>query len=129
MKRIILFSVCVCFMLSIASVGFAQQVLMGEKFVQTRTLSAYYIPDSDDLVEQVEQTDDACVVKLDNWTGHYIDFWVDKIYKGRLSPWASNQVVVGSKWTEIYCRTLGQSYQWKAEGECNEEFQLKLEEY
>ena len=29
---------------------------------------------------------------------------------------------------KVYCRTMGETYQWQSAGKCNEEFLLKLEE-
>jgi hypothetical protein len=127
MKTKFLFPICVLFLLCYSNFSTAQRVLVGEKMLHTRAISAYVIPNLDTQVEELVSSSESCIVKLDNWTGLYIDVWVDKIYKGRLNPWSESQVIVGTKWTEIYCKTMGQTYEWSAEGDCQEEFQLKLE--
>lgn len=105
----------------------AQQVLNGTKVVKSRGVSEYVIPSGDVEIEKPVMSRGGCVVKFDNWTGFYIDLWVDKVYKGRLNPWENSQLVLPEGYTEVYCRTMGESYQWQSSGECNEEFSLKLE--
>jgi hypothetical protein len=105
----------------------AQQVLNGTKVVKSRGVSEYVIPSGDVAIEKPVMSRGGCVVKFDNWTGYYIDLWVDKVYKGRLNPWENSQLVLPEGYTEVYCRTMGETYQWQSSGECNEEFSLKLE--
>lgn len=105
----------------------AQQVLNGSKVVKSRGVSEYVIPSGDVAIEKPVMSRGGCVVKFDNWTGFYIDLWVDKVYKGRLNPWENSQLVLPEGYTEVYCRTMGETYQWQSSGECNEEFLLKLE--
>ncbi|MDD3686981.1 MAG: hypothetical protein PHE56_09470 [Bacteroidales bacterium] len=105
----------------------AQQVLNGNKVVKSRGVSEYVIPSGDVAIEKPVLSRGGCVVKFDNWTGFYIDLWVDKVYKGRLNPWENSQLVLPEGYTEVYCRTMGETYQWQSSGECNEEFLLKLE--
>lgn len=105
----------------------AQQVLNGTKVVKSRGVSEYVIPSGDVAIEKPVMSRGGCVVKFDNWTGFYIDLWVDKVYKGRLNPWENSQLVLPEGYTEVYCRSMGETYQWQSSGECNEEFSLKLE--
>lgn len=111
----------------ISNVVNAQQVLNGTKVVKSRGVSEYVIPTGDVAIEKPVLSRGGCVVKFDNWTGYYIDLWVDKVYKGRLNPWENSQLVLPEGYTEVFCRTLGETYQWQSSGECNEEFLLKLE--
>ncbi len=129
MKTNVLTVLILSSLMLIGNLSLAQQVLVGEKYVQTRTIQQYLIPDTDEEIEQPVLSGHSCVVKVDNWTGHYIDIWIDSLYKGRLDPWASKQMIIGGNWTEVYCRTIGKTYQWKSSGACNEEFKLKLEAY
>jgi hypothetical protein len=105
----------------------AQQVLNGTKVVKSRGVSEYVIPTSDVAIEKPVMSRGGCVVKFDNWTGYYIDLWVDKVYKGRLNPWENSQLILPEGYADVFCRTLGETYQWQSSGECNEEFLLKLE--
>jgi hypothetical protein len=105
----------------------AQTELQGTKVVKSRGVSEYVIPAGDVAVEKPILSRGGCVVKFDNWTGFYVDLWVDKAYKGRLNPWENSQLILPEGYAEVYCRTMGDTYQWKSSGECNEEFLLKLE--
>lgn len=105
----------------------AQTELNATKVVKSRGISEYVIPTGDVAVEKPVLTRGGCIIKLDNWTGFYVDLWVDQVYKGRLNPWEGSQLILPEDYFEVYCRTLGDTYQWQSSGECNEEFLLKLE--
>jgi hypothetical protein len=126
-KILLLVLVPLTFILFLSNISLAQEVVMGEKVIKSRGVNEYVLPAMDEFVERPVLSRGGCVVKVDNWTGYYVDLWVDKLYKGRLNPWASNQMILNQGWTEVYARTMGESYQWKSEGECNEEIILKLE--
>jgi hypothetical protein len=128
-KRLLLGLLAIGLLMSLSIDSFTQTVLMGEKLIKTRGASEYVLPAEDVEMLKPVLSRGGCMVKIDNWTGYYIDLWVDKIYKGRLNPWASNQMILDGDWTEVYARTMGEAYQWSSEGECNEEFVLKLEAY
>lgn len=106
----------------------AQTILNGSKVVKSRGVSEYVIPTGDVAIEKPVLSRGGCVVDLDNWTGYYIDIWVDKVYKGRLNPWESSQMILPEGYDEVFCRTMGETYQWQSDGQCNEKFQLKLDE-
>lgn len=105
----------------------AQTELQGTKVVKSRGVSEYVIPSGDVLIAKPLMSRGGCVVKFDNWTGFYVDLWVDKVYKGRLNPWENSQLILPEGYTEVFCRSMGDTYQWQSAGECNEEFLLKLE--
>ena len=129
MKKLLPVLVLAIAFIALADQLTAQTVIMGEKFVKSRGEAEYVIPSTDIAIDKPVLSRGGCVVKLDNWTGYYIDIWIDKNYKGRLNPWASNQLILPKNYTEVYCKSMGNLYHWKAEGECQEEFVLKLEEY
>lgn len=106
----------------------AQTVLTAKKVTQSRGVSEYVIPTTDVFVEKPALSRGGCLVKLDNWTGFYVDVWIDKVYKGRLNPWETSSIVLPKSFEEVYCRTIGDTYHWFSEGECNEQFLLKMEE-
>jgi hypothetical protein len=93
----------------------------------SRGVSEYVIPAGDVFVEKPVPSRGDCVVQFDNCTGYYIDVWVDKTYKGRLSPWENTQLILPEGYAEVFCRTMCETYQWGSAGEFNEQFQLKLE--
>lgn len=128
MKKIIL-TMSVLFAMAFACV--AQEVLTATRVVKSRGAeSEYVLPDMNDevAIERPVLSRGGCVVKIDNWTGYYVDLWVDKNYKGRLNPWENSQLIMPNGFNEIYCRTMGESYQWMAGGECNEQFVLSMPE-
>ena len=128
MKKILL-TIGVLFTMAFACV--AQEVLTATRVVKSRGAeSEYVLPDMNDevAIERPVLSRGGCVVKIDNWTGYYVDLWVDKNYKGSLNPWENSQLIMPNGFDEIYCRTMGESYQWMAGGECNEQFVLSLPE-
>ncbi|MCK9255631.1 MAG: hypothetical protein GX793_01660 [Bacteroidales bacterium] len=112
----------------LANTAEAQKVINAQKFVKSRGVSEYVIPSGDLAIEKPALSRGGCLIKFDNWTGYYVDLWVDKVYKGRLNPWENSQLLLPQGYTEVYCRTMGETYQWQSAGKCNEEFLLKLEE-
>ncbi|PLW93454.1 MAG: hypothetical protein C0592_06105 [Marinilabiliales bacterium] len=62
-----------------------------------------------------------CELTFDNYTGYYINVWVDGEYRGMLDPWGTGYVTVGSGWTTWYCETSGGTYFWQDKGSCNGE--------
>ena len=128
MKKIIL-TMAVLFAMAFACV--AQEVLTATRVVKSRGAeSEYVLPDMTEevAIDRPVLSRGGCVVKIDNWTGYYVDLWVDKTYKGRLNPWENSQLIMPNGFNEIYCRTMGESYQWMAAGECNEQFVLSMPE-
>ena len=115
--------------LFISVCSFSQQILTATKVAKSRgAVSEYVLPNSTEEtpIDRPVLSRGGCVVKLDNWTGYYVDIWVDKNYKGRLNPWENSQMIMPNGFNEIYCRTMGESYQWVSGGECNEQFVLSL---
>ena len=67
-----------------------------------------------------------CMIDFDNWTGYYVDVYVDGYFKGTLAPWGDGSVTVYSGYTTIYCETAGKTYYWNAEGNCDGYYYYKL---
>ena len=125
MKKLIF--VLVIMLMSIFA--YSQEVLTATRVVKSRGAeSEYVIPQGDFAFERPVLSRGGCIVKIDNWTGYYVDVWVNKNYKGRLNPWENSQLILNEGFDEIYCRTMGESYQWKSGGECNEQFILNVED-
>lgn len=118
----------ICGLFFISNVLSAQEVLMATKVVKSRgAASEYVVPSGDKYLEKPVLSRGGCLVKFDNWTGYYVDIWVDKTYKGRLNPWENSQLLLPEGYASVFCRTMGDTFQWQSAGECNEEFLLKLE--
>lgn len=69
----------------------------------------------------------SCCIDFDNWTGYYIDVWVDETYRGRLSAWDNSTICVQEGWTTVYAETVGGTYYWSDEGMCSGFYTLKIE--
>lgn len=125
MKKIAL----ILFMLAFAACAFSQEILTATRVAKSRGAESEYVVPDEFFTERPALSRGGCVVKVDNWTGYYVDIWVNKNYKGRLNPWENSQLILNEAFGEIYCRTMGESYQWKSEtGECNEQFVLQVED-
>ena len=127
MKKII---IAIAF-LFVTLCSFSQEVLTATRVVKSRGAeSEYVLPDviNEMPIDRPVLSRGGCVVKLDNWCGYYVDIWVDKTYKGRFNPWENSQLIMPNGFNEIYCRTMGETYEWRASGECNEQFVLSMPE-
>lgn len=64
-----------------------------------------------------------CYVYFDNYTGSYVDVWVEGIYQGRLSPYATSvriDVWVPGNWTKWYAQTTDGKLYWSNSSYCND---------
>lgn len=68
----------------------------------------------------------ACSIYFSNYTGYYVNIYVDGYYKGQLSPWGAGTVVVGNGYTSIYCITAGKTLEWSDAGNCAGSFTFNL---
>lgn len=115
-------------MLAFAACAFSQEVLTATRVVKSRGAESEYVIPDEFFTERPALSRGGCVVKIDNWCGYYVDIWVNKNYKGRLNPWENSQLILNEGFDEIYCRTMGESFEWRSSGECNEQFVLQLPE-
>ena len=71
-----------------------------------------------------------CCVNFDNYTGYYVDIWVDGVYQGRVSPWKEGTVCVSAGYTTWYAESAGGTYKWNSDGSqngtCSDYYNLKL---
>jgi hypothetical protein len=67
-----------------------------------------------------------CSVYFDNYTGLYVNVYVDGYYKGQLSPYGAGTVSVGDGYTTIYCLSAGGTKEWSAAGNCSGSYTYKL---
>ena len=64
-----------------------------------------------------------CYLYLDNFTGYYVDVWVEDQYQGRLSPYATSvrfDVWTPGNWTHWYAKSAGGTYYWTNDCYCND---------
>lgn len=69
-----------------------------------------------------------CDIKFENWTGYYIDIYVDGTYQGTVSPWQDYYAYEYSGYKSIYCETVGGTYYWSDNGNCDGEYTFKMSE-
>jgi hypothetical protein len=64
-----------------------------------------------------------CYVYFDNYTGYYVDVWVEGLYQGRLAPYANSvriDVYVPGNWTKWYAQSAGGTLYWSNSSYCND---------
>lgn len=57
-----------------------------------------------------------CMIDFTNYTGYYINIYVDGYYKGQLSPYGKGTVYVGDGYTTIYGLSAGGTIEWPTKG-------------
>lgn len=67
-----------------------------------------------------------CSIYFSNYTGYYVNIYVDGYYRGQLSPWGGGTVNVGDGYTSIYCITAGQTLEWSDAGNCYGSYTFRL---
>ena len=80
------------------------------------------IPNEDKPREKKKKRGD-CYLYLDNFTGYYVDVWVEDQYQGRLSPYATSvrfDVWTPGNWTHWYAKSAGGTYYWSNDSYCND---------
>ncbi|MBC7873753.1 MAG: hypothetical protein H7Y01_07155 [Ferruginibacter sp.] len=68
----------------------------------------------------------SCSIYFSNYTGYYVNIYVDGYYRGQLAPWGGGTVVVGDGYTSIYCITAGRTLEWSEAGNCFGSYTFKL---
>lgn len=67
-----------------------------------------------------------CEIIFDNYTGYFIEVYIDGIYKGTVGEWGTLYVTVRGGYTKIYALTTGGTKEWNAEGNCEGNYVWKL---
>jgi hypothetical protein len=76
-----------------------------------------------DATPREKKTRGYCYVYFDNFTGNYVDIWVEGIYQGRLSPYATSvrvDVWVPGNWTKWYAQSTDGGLSWSNSSYCND---------
>ncbi|HMO32958.1 MAG TPA: hypothetical protein PKE63_08880 [Lacibacter sp.] len=64
-----------------------------------------------------------CYLMYTNYTGFFVDIWVDSMYQGRIAPYINQvrlDIWVPGKWTEVYMATTDGKLFWKTTAYCND---------
>jgi hypothetical protein len=85
------------------------------------------VPTTDIAAPKPDASRGQCCLDFDNWTPYILDVWVDGVYRGRVAAWDRDGLCVGSGWTTWYVETIGHTYYWEGEGECNGDYVLTIE--
>jgi hypothetical protein len=86
------------------------------------------IPTTDIPKVKPDPSRGSCCLSIDNWTGYMVDVWINDEYIGRIEPWGNSglcMIDVTAKW---YARSIGDSYEWSGEGQCQGEFAIQIGE-
>lgn len=132
MKRVFVSALaCMTILLVFSSTGFSQKKM--EKKIYAKTVDASRgnnptikseAPVTD--VEEPESRGGSCKVNFSNYTGYYINIYVDGYYRGQLSPRGGGTVMVNAGYTSIYCITAGKTQEWTDVGTCKRIYTFKL---
>lgn len=134
MKQLILGILVSCFMLGTATTSYSQKVKPVTRDIKAKTVEASRgantniksdAPTTDNAVAQARGAA-SCSIYFSNYTGYYVNVYVDGYYKGQLSPWGGGTVVVGDGYTSIYCITAGRTLEWSDAGNCYGSYTFRL---
>lgn len=98
----------------------------GKKSTSDGSMSA---PTTDEPRAKKDKKRGSCYVWFDNYTGYYVDIWVEGYYQGRLSPYATSvriDVWTPGNWTKWTARTAGGTYSWSNDSYCNDSRQFTI---
>ena len=125
MKKLMLIAIAIIGL----SIGYSNQsqaqkkggkvMVYGTKGAGKGTLT---VPNEDKPREKKKKRGD-CYIYLDNYTGYYVDVWVEDQYQGRLSPYATSvrfDVWTPGNWTHWYAKSAGGTYYWTNDSYCND---------
>ena len=108
--------------------GAKSQTLTANEVPEGLDPADYEFPKMEEFEQQMPKDAVMCSVSFENATGFYVDVWIDKSYKGRITPWKRMAMKLASKDYEIYFRTSGGTFQWYSKGDCESAFVLEVEE-
>ena len=112
------------------SLSFGQDVpkdLKARMFDKNGPGAKLEVPTKDVIAPKPDKTRSQCCLNFDNYTGLWLNIWVDGVYQGQVGPWNEGHVCVYSGWTTYYVRSTGGSYEWSDEGNCNEWTSLRID--
>jgi len=125
-----LISFFVLFLVAFTLETFAQKTVdvVATSAAKTPPSAKFSVPTQDVAAAKPDPTRAECCLNFDNWTGYWINVWVDGTYKGQVAPWSDGYVCVGEGWTTWYAETSGKTYYWNGSGKtCRGDWNLRLE--
>ncbi|MBO4875856.1 MAG: hypothetical protein J5542_11190 [Bacteroidales bacterium] len=120
-----------CFLLVVFAAlafGAKAQTLTANEIPDGINPEDYGFPRMEEYEQQMPKDADLCSLSFENATGYYVDVWIDKSYKGRITPWKRMALKIISKDSEVYFRTSGGTFQWYSKADCDSAFVLEVEE-
>lgn len=103
------------------------QDVFGQKVEATRGAKKHERPDDKvPMAKPDKSRGEACCLNFDNYTGYYLDVWVDDIYRGRVSPYEEDDLCVTGGFTTWYAETAGGSYYWEGKGDCQSRYNILI---
>ena len=121
----------ICMMVVFSSTAQAQKKISRAVHAKTVDISRSNNPN---IKTEAPTTDEAipkargaaCNINFSNYTGYYVNVYVDGYYRGQVSPWGGGTVTVGGGYTAIYCITAGRTLEWSDAGNCTGAYTFKL---
>lgn len=103
------------------------QDVIGQKVEASRGAVKHERPTKDVVAPKVNTRGPVCCLGFDNYTGYYLDVWVDNTYRGRVAPYEFDDLCVEGGFTSWYAETSGGTYYWDGSGDCQGSFNIKLQ--
>lgn len=101
--------------------------VMGQKVESSRGDVKHERPTKDVEAPLENTRGPVCCLGFDNYTGYYLDVWVDDIYRGRVAPYNYDELCVTGGFTTWYVETAGGTYYWNGSGDCQDSYNIKLQ--
>jgi hypothetical protein len=67
-----------------------------------------------------------CSVYFNNYSGLFVNIYMDGIFWGTVSPYGGMTVSPGYGYSTIYCESAGGLWSWSASGECSTPYEFDL---
>lgn len=101
--------------------------VIGKKVEASRGAVKHERPTTDVEAPKENTRGQDCCLRFDNYTGYFLDVWVDSIYRGRVAPYDDDDLCVAGGITTWYVETLGETYFWEGGGNCEDNYNIKLQ--
>jgi len=82
--------------------------------------------DESPMPEPEKERGSLCMIDFNNYTGYYVEIYVNGYYMGTVAPWGYYPVDAYAGYTTIYCITSGGTFEWSAAGNCDYYFNYDL---
>ncbi|MBU0488899.1 MAG: hypothetical protein KKA07_07445 [Bacteroidetes bacterium] len=68
-----------------------------------------------------------CTLVFDNFTGFFVEIYVDGVYKGTVGAWGALTIYNSETYKKVYCITTGGSKDWLLKGKYDGTKKFRLE--